>query len=217
MQIKIKISNKFSNIECEEINKILTIIYKKAKTELDFKNNIIIKVNVAKNPEKLKELGGIGAYCPDKFLIEINLDLTHPDLKKSLFNLLERSVLHEFHHLARRQAGIDIGNTSLKECIISEGMADYFFFEITKKIPVWARPLPANERIRLLKKIKLEWDKKTTDENYCFWFLNGDQKKKIPKWAGYKIGFYLIKDFIKKHKIISVFELTSKTVDELIQ
>ncbi len=76
--------------------------------------------------------------------------------------------------------------------MIAEGSADYFVYQMTGKIPVWAKA--QREDRRLMKLLRPIFKKQLTDELYMQLFLVGDIKRKIPKWAGYAIGFALVQE-----------------------
>lgn len=56
-----------------------------------------------------------------------------------------------------------------------------------------------------------DWDK-----NYGELFFDGNKKKGIPRWAGYEIGYYLVKQIMKKtgKKASELFNLSSENFIE---
>ena len=160
----------------------------KARRRLQFNHvDIIIRptINIT-----LKALGGIGGYSPDPHYVDISIDKRFTKSKKFFAETLERTLLHEVHHAARQQAGFSFENCTVYEQMIAEGSADYFVYHVTGKIPVWAKA-PKDVQ-RLMKLLRPLFNKRLTDELYAQLFLVGDSKLKIPKWAGYALGFSMV-------------------------
>lgn len=161
----------------------------KANRHLKFKGvDIIIRPT---NNTSLKSLSGISGYCPEPHYVDISIDKRYTKSKKLFALALERTLLHELHHAARQQQGFSFKNITVYQQMIAEGSADYFVYQMTGKIPVWAKP-PKDEQ-RLMKMLKPVFNKRITEDQYTQLFLVGDAKRKIPKWTGYALGFAMVK------------------------
>lgn len=80
---------------------------------------------------------GTGAHTLNPHLVCISLDPAFPHFEKTIKEETVRTLAHELHHCVRWQT-IGYGKTLL-EAMISEGLADHFDIEITKKEPqAWA-------------------------------------------------------------------------------
>jgi hypothetical protein len=80
-------------------------------------SSVDIVVKEADKPESLEDLDGIGAYCPSGYFVQLSIDTNHASFGKSPEELIERSLIHELHHAARRQAGVKIDKSSFLECM----------------------------------------------------------------------------------------------------
>lgn len=159
--------------------------------------NAKIDVFVSAKPQELEDLNGVRGYCPLSALIEIGVDLNHPNFGFDSFKL---TLAHELYHLARRQSGIKIGESTVLECLISEGLADHFVYETYRLTPVWITKLDKTEATKLLKKISPILDENIDDEIYDDWFLRGSKKLGIAKWSGYSLAYMLVSMILKKNK-----------------
>lgn len=140
---------------------------------------------------------GIGGHTITANYIVISLDHEFSNFKKTLKLELVDTLAHELCHAARWQK-IEYPYNNLLEALITEGLADHFANEITKRedLHLWDRALASGQINKLLKKAKEEYFNKnyTHDE----WFF-GSQEKGIPRWTGYTLGFNLVADYLKKN------------------
>jgi uncharacterized protein YjaZ len=188
----------------------------KVQKKIELKNvDIIIKES--ENPEFFKDVDGVGGFCPSANFAQISLDLKHPIFRKNTKSIIERTLAHELHHIMRRQANIPIFGGSLLECLFSEGLADYFSFEITGDFPVWSISLNKKDKARLMKKAKLRFKKKVTYKDYDDWFLVGSKKNKIPRWTGYALGLELVKECLENHKDKSAASLIAISAEKALR
>ena len=90
-----------------------------------------VDIVVVDNPDYTIPETGIGGntYSPDYLVV--SLDPTFVNFKNVLQTELLDTFAHELHHAARWQT-VGYGETLL-ETMISEGLADHFEIEITKK------------------------------------------------------------------------------------
>jgi uncharacterized protein YjaZ len=148
------------------------------------------------DPRDLEEINGSRGYCPSDTVIDVTVDLNHPNLKFETFRF---TLAHQLYSLARRQAGIGIDDTFL-ECLISEGLADHFYRETYGEIPAWVSELNKTEVTKLLKKATPFLDEQVDDRFFNEWFLQGSEKLKIAKWSGYSLGYALVTQMLKRDK-----------------
>jgi len=172
-------------------------------------NDVSVVVKEAEHPNDLKDIGGVGGYCPSGELVELSLDVNHPVFKKLWGQLVRRSLLHELHHAARRQAGIATGESSFLECLFSEGLADHFVYDLTNLKPVWAIDLDKGTLAKLQKRAKEIFNQPMTDQLYEDWFTEGSEELNIPRWAGYTLGYKLVDDYLAEHSGTSAASLVA--------
>ncbi len=137
---------------------------------------------------------GIGGFTSDNHTVCIYLDPTHKKFKTIQGELL-RTLAHELHHVARRR---EVGHgDNLFETLITEGLAEQFEAEVTKKkVSICAQALRDSEVKKFLKKAQKEFFKEKF--SYNDWFF-GSKARKIPRWTGYAIGYFLIKRYLEKN------------------
>lgn len=202
-------SGKFTPIQ-DRVRKIARQTVNKVKKQLPI-NNVDIVFKVDYNG-MLKDVDGVGGFSPSDDYVQIALDFSYPNLKKTLEKSIERTLIHELHHTQRYKAK-QFGKT-LFEFMVSEGLADNFVFEITGNVPKWANALTNRQKIKLLQKAKSEMNKNSF--SYEDWFIHGSKKRDIPKWAGYSLGFELVQEYLEKHSDISAAKLV-KTPAKIIK
>lgn len=170
-----------------------------------------IRVKQAKNLENYKELNGIGGYCPSGVVIEIAVDESNPNFGFDAFSL---TLTHELNHLARRQAGIKIGESTFRECLISEGLADYFCYQLYKKYPVWIKIQDGAAMKHYLELAENIVNTRMSNKLYEIWFTHGSKEQAIPRWTGYNLGLYLVRQKIEKNKSPKMKELIGLPASE---
>lgn len=146
---------------------------------------------------KQKMKGIVGA----SFRENVILIHMYPEIRKVdiFFDLI---FMHEYNHAARLKYFPLKRNNTLLDSLIMEGLADNFAISLTGASPKcvpWLRVLnkkQAKELLCNLKKRNLLFSK---DEK-VHWkvFFGGDQ---FPFWAGYSLGFYIVKEFIQKSNL----------------
>jgi len=150
---------------------------------------------------------GVGGYthAPDyvRMSIDTSIDVVREDV---IFDILT----HELTHVARWQRGHE-HNYVLFDLMINEGLAIRVEQEIMKESGVdnpqfflkvvSARSDEENEKIMEILKDQLN----SKDYDYHMIFRKGNNE--LPRWAGYSLGFYLVKKYQK---------LTGKPIFEII-
>lgn len=126
--------------------------------------------------------------------VQIKVNPNFSDKEHLLHVEFPRSVSHELHHAVREKALPD-EKRSLGSALIAEGLATLFETEVWGGIPSdWAKPLSKEQMQSLLEKVIVE----SEDPNYNHgrWFFGTSD---LPRWAGYSMGIFLIKEYIKLH------------------
>lgn len=126
--------------------------------------------------------------------------------EKATEGLVAEMMVHELCHAARWGKN-DEWIDSLFDGLISEGIATYFEAEFVKEAEekaffiktVLERSNEENEEILGKLRDKLN----SNDYDYNVIFYNGNED--LPRWAGYSLGYYLVKRYLEK---------TGKTIEE---
>lgn len=149
---------------------------------------------------------GIGGLAPDAHTIFVALDPDNERFKTALEPELFRTVAHELHHVARRQAS-QRGRTLL-DALIHEGLVDHFAIELTGiEPPLWVLALCPEQTTRLLARAREEYD--SHHYSHIAWFFGSDELD-IPRWAGYSLGFKLVGDYLACNPTAKASELAAE-------
>jgi len=169
-----------------------------------------VEIKEARNPRDYVDLRGVGGYCPSDELVRITIDSTHRAFGEKPF---KQTLVHELHHARRRQLGINTGEDTFLECLVSEGLADSFCMELTGDTPIWAKQINDEEAKNLLKMAKPLFGKKMDDQLYDCWFVSGSYD--LPKWSGYSLGYWIISDYLREHNQSSAVSLVGMPASEM--
>jgi Predicted Zn-dependent protease len=203
---QIKISPEVENAISTQLNK-----FWKNKTK---KLLILIKESASKSA--LKDMEGVGGYCPRSDFIQISIDPDHPKFKADPVGAVSRSFAHELYHAMRFAMGASRPDGTMLDCIVDEGLADQFVFEATGRLPTWNKHLSSIEIKRLFKEFNKIFRKKVNDKNYGTWFARGSKKSNIPRWAGYSLGLMIVRFYLRKHKGSSAKKMLAITSEEIL-
>ena len=137
---------------------------------------------------------GAGGFTFSADFIRINIDD-----EKATENLISENVVHELCHAARWGKN-DEWIKSLFDGLIFEGLAcvleDEFASNNSEKTLFIKTILECsdeeNEKILAVVRDKLD----SNEYNYDEIFFNGNNK--LPRWAGYSLGYYLVKKYLEK-------------------
>ncbi len=153
-----------------------------------------VRIIVRSAPANVIPEIGVGGFNPNEDEVIISFDPAFPDLLATINDELPIQIAHEMHH-ARRRRSVGYGNTLL-QAAVSEGMADCFAEEVTGNGPSpWSTALTEEQLITWLVNAKVTWNQ--TGYDHSSWFLGTSND--IPRWAGYAIGYKLVKDFIESN------------------
>lgn len=170
-----------------------------------------LDIIVEHNPRAVIPETGECGYAPGPHVLYIYLDANRVDFEDIVINQIPCTLAHEVHH-ALRWRGPGYGKT-LGEAIISEGLACHSAFEFTGKQQPWDHALNKKNLNKYLQQAISEWNK--SPYNHSEWFYN-TQKKGMPRWAGYSIGFFLVKNYKKRHPEETALSLVSLPAKEFV-
>ncbi len=148
------------------------------------------------NPQATIPEFGIGGYTPNAHTIFISLDPKHPKFISSLKTQLPRTLAHELHHTIR---WIDPGyGQTLGEALVTEGLAANFELEVFGKKPnMWDLAVRGKKLQQLYQRATREL--RSSQYNHNEWFF-GSERRNIPRWAGYALGFHIVQRFLSTHR-----------------
>jgi uncharacterized protein YjaZ len=137
---------------------------------------------------------GMGGFNPNPNEVLISIDASYESIKTSLGVNFIPQLAHEIHH-AKRRRSVGYGNT-LFQAVVSEGLADHFSIEIAGiNPPPWSLALQNDDLPAWIETAGMSWDEPSYDHDA--WFVGTDPE--IPRWAGYAIGFELVKNYLSQH------------------
>lgn len=121
------------------------------------------------------------------------------DEEKLTKSKMTEMLVHELYHAARWGKNNEWMNT-LFDGLINEGIATYFEADFAKNLEektvfiktILERSDEENEKI--FEKLYDQLESKSYD--YETIFFNGNDE--LPRWAGYSLGYYLVKKYLKK-------------------
>lgn len=137
---------------------------------------------------------GIGGYNLNENEIIISMNADYSNIDHTISVELGPTIAHEIHHLKRRRS-VGYGATLLEACV-TEGLADCFAMEIFGiDPPIWSTAISGSELDNLMSSAREVWNNSSHD--HYKWFHGTTQD--IPRWAGYSIGYKLVKDYISQN------------------
>ncbi len=154
-----------------------------------------VDVIVYDAPNKIiPELGASGGFLKQD-QVEVYLDTSLPNFKSILKDIFPPLLAHELHHWRRWREGV-FGCTLL-DAFIAEGMAVHFENELfPSNSPFYAHSLNDKDLLAMEADAFAHYSKEDYDHQY--WFF-GSQPEVYRKWAGYSLGFSLLKRHFSKH------------------
>lgn len=217
MGIQIYILDAAGNLESQKdlLRKHARLAVRKVQRKIVL-NNIDIVIRESDSPELFKDIDGVGGVSPGGNFVLLEIDKNHPSFRTIPGKIIEKTLIHELHHAARMQAGVLMGKGSFLEQLFSEGLADYFVYELTGDLGKWTTALNAEDRVRLLRRVKKIGNRKFTNKEHRDWFVRGSKSQRIPQFAGYAIGFELVKNFLTKNPEKSAASLVATPVEEIL-
>ena len=154
----------------------------------------------------IKKMNGLGGFCPWKDVILIFLNP-----QENWENSLKETIIHEFaHSISPFYKG---GDFSIGEGLIFEGLAENFREKVFGGASApYSKSLNEEEAIKTLNEIKNKLDSKDWNEYMEIFYGT----KRYPLWAGYSIGYYLVRKYLKNKEKINWNELLRKNPKEIL-
>lgn len=139
--------------------------------------------------------GGI-THSSQSLLISVDSGCKASLIKSELAPMLA----HELSHAARaiKRPIYNWDDLLCREDMIMEGLAQVFQEAIYPGSYLYLNDEVISNKDSWLNKIKPFLDKKRTEYNRSAWFFGNDS---TPRWVAYTLGYILVKDYIKKHKV----------------
>lgn len=154
---------------------------------------------------------GISGYAKNSTTIFVHVDPNSSHLINNLEQEVVSTIAHELHHVLRMST-VGYGKTLL-EALITEGLADHFDKELNQTSPKpWSISLKPDE-LGFFSRLAIN-EYNNTSYNHQDWFF-GSLERRIPRWAGYAIGFDLVGKYIKRTDI-KASQLFSTLASEFI-
>ncbi|SLN11399.1 hypothetical protein ROJ8625_00258 [Roseivivax jejudonensis] len=142
-------------------------------------------------PGRVIEHLGHAGYAPTDDMIQLTLDPTNANCAENLGEPLERTIVHELHHVLRWR-GPGYGRT-LGEALVTEGLAGHFAQQLYGGPPEkWESSLDAEGLAEAARDAEAAWDDDAYD--HAAWFFGND-----PAWRGYALGYALVGRFLLSH------------------
>lgn len=174
-----------------------------------------VDVIVERRPgETIPELGLSGA-CYRRGLVTVTLDPDNLNFGTSLARgELRRTLTHDLHH-SFRHATCGYG-FRLGEVLVTEGLADAFDAEINGGDGnPWNHAIAAEDWLGVIEQAELElW---ADAYNHSAWFFGwSGHGQQLPRWAGYSIGYHLVKTYLAAKPDARPSQMTGTPAPEVI-
>ncbi len=132
-------------------------------------------------------------------------------------HFLKSTVVHEYNH-HYRIATLNNGHADvpLLEKIIREGLAEHFVGDVlgANFHGPWVDALSEDAAKALWETLYSVHAADIGEQTDALVF--GGQNTDVPLWAGYSVGYYLVKWYRQLHPVVSVIDLTTKQCKEFI-
>jgi len=197
-------NNKVIKLDKDKIKKIIIDKTKKVYTILE---DLDIKVFVfpTYNDFVINNMKGVVGFCTNKNVIILGIYFS-----EKLSEGIEETIIHELAHAISPY--YDMANLSIGEGIVFDGLAENFVEDITGKDSYLGKTINKNKSFEIFKDIKDKLD--VIDFNLYSEIFFG--KGKYSNWAGYSIGYYLIKDWLFKFNKKDWREILKKNPKEIL-
>ncbi len=156
---------------------------------------------------------GFGAITYSPNLLYISVD-SSACTKKAITEEFGAMVVHELNHVARL-AKLNIENwddVTFLEDAVQEGIAVLFQELLYPKSAIYINNDVMDDIDGWIGKAKENYNKKRNEYDRDGWFFGSET---LPRWAGYTIGYYIVKKYYDSNKI-SLQELTELPASKFI-
>lgn len=200
-----------SQAHMASLKDVLSFHVKAAMKDLD-----LSRVNITVYFTEKDVIPGIGVsgYTPYHDWIQIKIDPTGQNFQKIIERYVSATVYHEMHHAAR-WSSVGYGK-SLTEVIVTEGLATVYQEEKWGKFdaPWSAYTDDEIENFLGIYRKRAHEDVHYGHVAHAKWFFGGTPE--IPKWLGYKVGVYLIREVKKRNRDVTAKILINTDADKII-
>jgi uncharacterized protein YjaZ len=174
-----------------------------------------VDVMIVENPSWTIPNVGLSGYSPTAHLVQIWLDPSVKDFQNNLERELAPTLAHELHHAIRwHKPGY--GQTLL-EALVTEGLAQAFEIPFRDgQTPYYAILQNPSRMDELMDLARLEFHNAPYD--HSGWFF-GSEARGIPNWAGYALGFKIVKQYLEKADTTAgaAYAVTAQTILETLE
>lgn len=165
-----------------------------------------VDIIVEHDPNSVIPETGYGGWCSNQHVIHLAVDVDRVNFKQIVEETLYGALAHEGHHLFRWR-GPGYGYT-LKEAIISEGLACHCEEECTGKRQPWNHALSVTQ---INKYLSIARRLRKKQYNHNDWFFG--TKKTLPRWTGYTLGYFLVGNYLNAHPKETAISLCNSSAD----
>ncbi len=197
-------NNKCLKISEDKINLIINKTIENCQKKIELPS-ITVSCFPSHNKFINDQMSGISGYTPNShnvLLFIANRLGWQTALKNTVAHELAHAISYSHHQWL-----------TLLDSLIFEGVAEHFRqATVGGKISPWVMSLSQSEAIRYFQKIKKSLNN-SNESLYNEIFLG--YNKKYPLWAGYAIGYYIVKDYLTAKEQLSwseIFKLTPRQI-----
>ena len=154
---------------------------------LETDNDIIINVSSTAYKFVRDKMDGVSGYSSKGYAIFLSINSEAKLWKK----FIGGTVAHEYNHAVRFQKINHWTKRTLLNSLVLEGLAQCFEEEVTGNLRPWSKAITTKQAnlIWTSLKRKLNVDSRDLEDSVFF----GKGSKKFPMWAGYTIGYLIVK------------------------
>lgn len=128
--------------------------------------------------------------------------------------MFQKMIAHEFNHsVFMDYHNLIYTQLTLLDSLILEGLAQNFVESLFREPGPWAKAIPLKECKEVFSRV----EKSINSKDYHIYSELFFEGKKYPLWAGYSLGYQIVKSFLKIQKKISwgeIMKLSSLSILE---
>lgn len=196
----------------ELLEEILSLHSKEAMEDLGIE---MVNITVYYTGKDIIPGVGVSGYTPYQDWIQLKIDPTGSRFRELIEKRLPATIYHEMHHSAR-WASVGYGK-SLDEVLVTEGLATVYQEEKWSEHDVpWS--VYSDDEIKSF----VEIYRKRGGEDLIYgnaahskWFFGSTPE--IPKWFGYKLGTYVIREAKRANPGITAKDLVNTDAKEVLR
>lgn len=201
---KTNVKYSLNKISLDKCSKLVEEAFRKISDVLD-KEEIHIYLFPTLSKFTIEKMNGNSGRWVWKDVIYIDI---FP--KEKWEEYFKSAIIHETAHTLSDYFSDEI---SIGEGMIFEGLAEHFQEKFTGIKNPWVKVFPEKQALKLFEELKPKLNEKSYEVYGDIFFGN----KKYPLWAGYTIGYYLIKEYLKNKKNIDWKELLREDPNKILK